>query len=89
MDEQGRVYVASTIRAAENQPAWCREGSDNRYAQYFPLRSSSKHVAMYDPETDEMTLIDTCFRADHNDFGTRCRQSALLRPEGRRWLGQA
>lgn len=69
MDEQGRVYVASTIRAAENQPAWCREGSDNRYAQYFPLRSSSKHVAMYDPETDEMTLIDTCFRADHNDFG--------------------
>ncbi len=69
MDERGRVYVASTIRAAENQPAWCREGSSNAFAQYFPLRSSNKHVAMYDPQTDEMTLIDTCFRADHNDFG--------------------
>lgn len=69
MDDQGRVYVASTIRAAENQPAWCQEGSDNPYAQYFPIRTSNKHIAFYDPASDEMTLIDTCFRTDHNEFG--------------------
>ena len=69
MDDQGRVYVAATIRAAENQPAWCREGSDNKFAQYFPIRSSNKHIAFYDPAADQMTLIDTCFRTDHNEFG--------------------
>lgn len=69
MDDQGRVYVASTIRAAENQPAWCQEGSDNPYAQYFPIRTANKHIAFYDPAADEMTLIDTCFRTDHNEFG--------------------
>ena len=69
MDEQGRVYVAHTIRAANNQPAWCRSGSTNKFAQYFPLENSNKHVAMYDPKTQKVTLIDTCFRADHNDFG--------------------
>ena len=69
MDQKGRVYVAATIRAAENQPAWCREGAGNKYGDYFPIRTSSKHVAFYDPSTDEMTLIDTCFRVDHNEFG--------------------
>ena len=69
MDDQGRVYVAATIRTAENQPAWCREGSDNAFAQYFPIRSSNKHIAFYDPAADQMTLIDTCFRTDHNEFG--------------------
>jgi hypothetical protein len=69
MDQQGRVYVAATIRAAENQPAWCREGSTNKYAQYYPMRRSTKQVAFLDPKTNQMTLIDTCFQADHNEFG--------------------
>ena len=69
MDQEGRVYVAATIRVAENQPDWCREGSSNKFAQYFPIQSSSKHIARYDPSTDRMTLIDTCFRVDHNEFG--------------------
>jgi hypothetical protein len=36
MGSDGRVWMTTTIRGAAN-PAWCREGSDNRYAQYFPL----------------------------------------------------
>ena len=69
MDELGRVYVAHTIRTAKNQPAWCRAGSTNKFGEYFPLEGSNKQVAMYDPKTQKVTLIDTCFRADHNDFG--------------------
>ncbi len=69
MDANGRVYVAATIRAAENQPAWCRSGSSNKYAQYFPMQRGTKQVARYDPKADKVTLIDTCFTTDHNDFG--------------------
>ena len=69
MDQEGRVYVAATIRARENQPDWCQEGSSNKFAQYFPIRAAGKQFARYDPRTDDMTLIDTCFNVDHNEFG--------------------
>ena len=35
MDRKGRVWTTSKIR--EDEPAWCKEGSKNKFAQYYPL----------------------------------------------------
>ena len=66
LDEQGRVWMTSKIR--NDEPAWCMEGSDNPYAQYYPLRFSNRQASYYDPETGEFTLIDTCFATHHLQF---------------------
>jgi len=64
MDAQGRVWTASAIRPAEN-PAWCREGSSHPSAKHFPLKSTNRHLSVYDQKTREWTLIDTCFGTHH------------------------
>ncbi len=38
MDSRGRVWATSKIR--NDEPAFCKEGSQNKYAQYYPLRFS-------------------------------------------------
>ena len=42
MDERGRVWNTSKIR--NEQPAFCREGSSNNFAQYYPLRNNQGDV---------------------------------------------
>ena len=66
LDEQGRVWMTSKIR--NENPDWCREGSDHPYAQYYPLTFSNRQASYYDPETGEFTLIDTCFATHHLQF---------------------
>ena len=68
IDGQGRVWLTSAIRASAN-PAWCREGSTNPFARYFPIANAGRHASYYDPETGEFTLIDTCFTTHHLQFG--------------------
>ena len=68
MDAQGRVWMTHQIRGPGN-PAWCRGGSDNRYAQHYPLNRAARHVAYYDPATEHVELIDTCFNTHHLQFG--------------------
>ena len=68
MDGQGRVWMTHQIRGPGN-PAWCREGSDNAYAQHYPLNRAARHVAWYDPATEDVGLIDTCFNTHHLQFG--------------------
>ncbi|MXY25742.1 MAG: carboxypeptidase regulatory-like domain-containing protein [Acidobacteria bacterium] len=68
MDQDGRVWMTSTIRARPN-PDWCREGSDNKYAEYFPLNQSGRQASYYDPETEKFVLVDTCFGTHHLQFG--------------------
>ena len=34
-DKQGRIWFAATVRGMDN-PAWCKKGSSNPYAQGFP-----------------------------------------------------
>ena len=67
LDRQGRVWAAAVIRSPEN-PAWCQEGSDHPSAKLFPLARSGRQVNMYDPETEQFTLIDTCFSTHHLQF---------------------
>ncbi len=67
IDAKGRVWLTSAIR--EEQPAYCKQGSDNPYAKYFPLeRGGGRQAAFYDPKTQKFVLIDTCFGTHHLQF---------------------
>jgi hypothetical protein len=66
-DELGRVWFTSRIRPPSN-PAFCKAGSDNPSAKLFPLESSGRQAAMYDPKTKKFMLIDTCFSTHHLQF---------------------
>jgi hypothetical protein len=67
MDERGRVWLTSTVRPPDNPP-FCREGSDHPSARAFPTERARRHLAVYDPETDELTHISTCFSTHHLMF---------------------
>ena len=66
-DEKGRVWFTSRIRPGDN-PAFCKEGSSNPSAKLFPLKASGRQLAVYDPATKKITLIDTCFSTHHLVF---------------------
>src|SRR3954451_9409667 len=66
-DEKGRVWITSVIRTPEN-PALCKEGSDRPSAKLTPLQRSSRHLAVYDPKTQKLTHISTCFGTHHLMF---------------------
>jgi hypothetical protein len=68
MDEQGRVWITTTIRAPADNPSFCRAGSTLPSAKLFPLNSSGRQLGMYDPKTKKLTLIDTCFGTHHLMF---------------------
>lgn len=68
MDELGRVWMTSNVRASEN-PDVCKEGSDNKFAQAYPIPRTDRHLSMYDPKTKTFKLAGTCFRAHHVNFG--------------------
>ena len=69
MDQDGRVWLTSRIRNTPDNPDWCREGSSNPYAEYFPLNNSGRQASVFHPDTEEFTLIDTCFGTHHLQFG--------------------
>lgn len=66
-DSKGRLWLTSTVRGRAN-PAWCREGSANKFAQYFPTTNSIRQASFYDPKTGKFELIDTCFGTHHLQF---------------------
>jgi hypothetical protein len=66
MDERGRVWNTSKIR--NDEPAFCKEGSQNKYAKYYPLRNSFRQASVYDPATGKWELIDTCYSTHHLQF---------------------
>jgi len=67
LDDKGRVWLTHQIRASQN-PSWCKEGSTNPYAKYYPLAESGRQASYYDPKTRKWTLIDTCFGTHHLQF---------------------
>jgi hypothetical protein len=67
MDEQGRVWITSAIRPPAN-PDYCKEGSSHPSAKLFPINNSGRHLAMYDPKTQKITHISTCFGTHHLMF---------------------
>ena len=73
MDRKGRVWMTSKIRNEE--PAWCKEGSSHKFAQYYPLNFSNRQASYYDPATGEFRLIDTCFATHHLQFDNDADQT--------------
>ena len=67
LDHRGRVWLTSRVRRREN-PALCQEGSDHPSAQLFPVEGASRHLAVYDPTTEQFALIGTCFSTHHLVF---------------------
>jgi len=69
MDEKGRPWFTVRIRHPNNNPTFCRKGSDHPSARVFPIERSTRQVSMYDPTSGQFTLIDTCFPTHHLIFG--------------------
>ena len=67
-DAKGRVWMTGTNHAP-GTPAFCRKGSDNPYAKAFPIDSSERQLAVFDPKAAKFTFIDTCFNTHHLQFG--------------------
>jgi hypothetical protein len=67
MDARGRVWTTSAVRPVAN-PDYCKAGSANPYAKYFPLERSGRQAAVYDPKTGQTTPVDTCFGTHHLQF---------------------
>ena len=79
LDEHGRVWITTTIRAGAN-PSYCKEG--NKFAQYFPLERSGKQAGYYDPKTKQFTLVDTCFGTHHLQFGEDANDTLVFSNPG-------
>jgi hypothetical protein len=67
MDHRERVWSTSTVRPIVN-PEYCTGGQDNAYGKYFPMKSSSRQAAVYDPRTGRSAAVDTCFSTHHLQF---------------------
>ena len=67
LDGRGRVWITSAVRPPENPDA-CKAGSDHPSAKLFPLNRAGRHLAVYDPQTEKLTHIGTCFGTHHLMF---------------------
>jgi hypothetical protein len=68
VDTKGRLWMGTIFRAPENNPAWCKQGSSNKFAKYYPLNVAGRQVAYYDGKTKKETWVDTCFSNHHAAF---------------------
>jgi hypothetical protein len=73
-DEKGRVWITSAIRTSDN-PDYCKAGSTHPSAKLTPLDRSSRHLAVYDPKTRQITHISTCFGTHHLMFAEDANQT--------------
>jgi len=64
-DAQGRVWFTSRVRRPDNQPAFCKASSNNLYAKATSMDRSGRQLAVYDPKTKQVSLVDTCFSTHH------------------------
>jgi hypothetical protein len=67
-DGKGRLWLAASVRG-QNNPDFCKKGSDHPSAKVFPLERSSRQAAMLEPDTMKYHFIDTCFGTHHPQFG--------------------
>ncbi len=85
-DATGRIWITTSIRGPDN-PSWCKEGSDSKYAKYFPLASSGHHAGYYDPKTRKFTLLDTCFGTHHLQFASDANNTLYFSSPGGTVIG--
>jgi len=66
-DHKGRVWITSAVRPGAN-PDFCKEGSTHPSAKVYPVANAGRHLAIYDPKTEKITHISTCFGTHHLMF---------------------
>ena len=66
-DRTGRVWYTARIRAADN-PSFCKKGSTHPSAAAFPIDTSERQLAVYEPKSGKYTFVDTCFSTHHLQF---------------------
>ena len=67
IDHKGRVWYTARIRGEQN-PDFCRKGSDHPSAKLFPTETSGRQLSIYEPQTGKYTFVDTCFGTHHLQF---------------------
>jgi hypothetical protein len=67
LDHAGRVWYTARIRAPAN-PDFCKRGSKHPSAKLFPTEQAGRHLAVFDPKTQNYTFVDTCFSTHHLQF---------------------
>ncbi len=67
LDRSGRVWYTARIRAAAN-PAFCKHGSAHPSAKAFPIDTSERQLALYEPKSGKYSFVDTCFSTHHLQF---------------------
>ena len=80
-DDKGRVWFTTRIRGAST-PAFCKKGSDHPSAKLFPIDRAGRGVSVYDPKTQKLTHIDTCFTTHHLIFAEDANSTLWLSPGG-------
>ena len=68
MDQRGRVWYTARVRAAANNPDFCKAGSEHPSAKLFPMNDSGRQLSYYDPRTKKYEFVDTCFSTQHLRF---------------------
>ncbi len=66
-DDKGRLWLTARIRPQAN-PAWCKAGSNQASAKFFPEGRSGRQAEVYDPKTQKITTVDLCFSTHHLQF---------------------
>jgi hypothetical protein len=67
-DKAGRLWLTAAVRG-QDDPAYCKKGSELNSAKSFPLEKSTRQLAMLDPQTMKYTFADVCFATHHLQFG--------------------
>ena len=68
LDAAGRVWLTARIRGPDN-PDFCSDGDKHPSAALFPLERAGRHVAVFDPVSEQYQFVDTCFSTHHLQFG--------------------
>jgi hypothetical protein len=66
-DSKGRLWLTARIRPNDN-PAFCKVGSNHPSARIFPTQTSGRQAEVYDPSTKQITMVDLCFSTHHLQF---------------------
>ena len=76
LDSKGRVWMTSKIRG--NAGPVLVQRPTNKFAEWFPLRSSGRQASFYDPKTQQFTLIDTCYGTHHLQFDNDANETVYF-----------
>lgn len=75
IDQKGRVWITAQFRMGDNQPAFCKAGSQHPSAKYFPIdrnfavgSQTGREVVYYEPATKKFTFVELCFGTHHLNF---------------------